>query len=102
MELTAAIEALKVLKRRCRVRIHTDSEYLKKGITDWLSKWKRLGWKRKEGPLKNRELWRELDHLCSKHQVEWRWTPGHTGNLWNERCDLLAREAIARLRGVAR
>jgi ribonuclease HI len=96
MELTAAVEALKALKRPCRVVIHTDSEYLRKGITSWLAGWKRSGWRRKEGPLKNADLWQELDAQTQRHDVEWRWVRGHAGDRYNERCDELASEAIAR------
>ena len=98
MELTAALEALKALKRRCEVLLYTDSEYLRRGITEWLPAWKRRGWKRKTGSVKNLDLWRELDLLVQKHDVEWRWVRGHSGDPLNERCDELANEAIARLK----
>ncbi len=97
MELTAAVRALETLKRPCHVVIHTDSEYLRNGITAWLPQWKRNGWKRREGTLKNKDLWQRLDDLAAKHVIEWRWIRGHAGHLLNERCDELAAEAIARL-----
>ncbi len=98
MELTAAIKALETLKRPCAVVLHTDSEYLQKGITQWLPNWKRRGWKRKGGAVKNEDLWRRLDELIQEHDVEWRWVKGHAGNVENERCDELANQAIQRLR----
>ena len=98
MELTAAIEALASLKRSCRVILHTDSEYLKKGCTEWMPKWRAKGWKRKGGALKNVDLWKRLDHLLSKHRVEWQWVPGHAGVEENERCDELATSEISRLK----
>ena len=97
MELTAAIKALEALKCRCAVTIHTDSQYLQKGITTWLPAWKRRGWMRGTGTVKNLDLWQELDALVQKHDVHWRWVPGHAGNHYNEMCDVLARDAIKRL-----
>jgi ribonuclease HI len=97
MELTAAVRALETLKRPSHVVIHTDSEYLRNGITAWLPQWKRNGWKRKEGTLKNKDLWQLLDELVQHHQIEWKWVKGHSGHALNERCDELATEAIARL-----
>lgn len=96
MEITAAISALKALKRPCSATIHTDSEYVKKGITEWLPGWKRRNWRRKGGAIKNIDLWQELDRVTQIHQVEWRWVKGHAGVHYNERCDILASEAIAR------
>lgn len=98
MELTAAVRALEALKRPCKVVMHTDSEYLKQGVTAWMRGWKRNGWKRKEGALKNVELWKELDALTARHEVQWRWVRGHAGHPYNERCDALASEAIAKLK----
>lgn len=98
MELTAAIRALESLTRPCEVELHTDSEYVKKGITEWLPGWKRRNWKRKGGPLKNEDLWRALDSIVSGHEIRWAWVRGHTGVNENERCDELASEAIARVR----
>ncbi|MBN2311859.1 MAG: ribonuclease HI [Candidatus Hydrogenedentes bacterium] len=99
MELTAAVRALESLKRTCRVVVYTDSQYLQKGITAWLPAWKRNGWQRKRGGLKNVDLWQQLDALIARHDVEWRWIRGHSGEWFNERCDELAGEAIARLSG---
>ncbi|MCE5335994.1 MAG: ribonuclease HI [Desulfobacteraceae bacterium] len=97
MELSAVIEALKLLKEPCRIRIHTDSMYLKNGITQWIRNWKRNGWLTSEKmPVKNRELWEALDALCSKHMVQWIWVKGHAGHPENERCDQLAREEIVK------
>lgn len=98
MELTAALEALTTLTRRCQVEVHTDSEYLKKGITEWLPGWKRNGWRRKRGAIKNLDLWQALDEVSAKHDIEWRWVPGHAGVPENERCDDLASEAIRRIK----
>jgi ribonuclease HI len=95
MELTAALEALKALKRPCAVLLNTGSEYVKKGITEWLPSWKRRGWKRKTGGIKNLDLWQELDSLAQMHEIEWRWVRGHSGDPFNERCDELASQAIA-------
>ena len=95
MELTAALEALKALKRPCTVLLYTDSEYVKKGITEWLPSWKRRGWKRKTGGIKNLDLWQELDALAQTHDIEWRWVRGHSGDPFNERCDELASQAIS-------
>lgn len=94
MEMTAAIEALQALNRPCVVVVHTDSEYLKRGITEWLPAWKCRNWARKEGNLKNADLWKQLDTLIHTHRVKWKWVPGHSGNPLNERCDALVREEI--------
>jgi len=99
MELTAAVRALEALTRPCDVVLHTDSEYLRNGITTWMPAWKRHGWKRKDGALKNVDLWQRLDELASGHRIEWRWLKGHAGHAFNERCDELATAAIAALRG---
>lgn len=96
MELTAVIEALKVLKRRCKVVIYTDSEYVRKGITEWISGWKRRGWKTADNkPVKNAELWLRLEELASQHDVDWRWVKGHAGDPGNERADGLANRGAA-------
>ncbi|HSH41415.1 MAG TPA: ribonuclease HI [Arenicellales bacterium] len=95
MELTAAIEALRALKRPCRVRLHTDSEYLRKGITEWIDAWKRRGWKTAgRKPVKNQELWRALDAESARHRIKWIWVKGHAGHPENERADQLANRAI--------
>jgi ribonuclease HI len=99
MELTAAIEALETLRRPMRVRLWTDSEYLRQGITTWLKGWRARGWRTADKkPVKNQDLWERLDAAQERHQVEWRWLKGHAGHAENERADQLAREAIRRLR----
>lgn len=98
MELTAAVEALTALKRPCSVTFYTDSEYLRNGITKWLKGWKRNNWVRREGPVKNVDLWKRLDELAQRHEIDWRWVRAHAGNHYNERCDELAAEAIERIR----
>ncbi len=98
MELMAAIRALEALKRPCLVCLYTDSKYLKLGVTEWLPKWKQRNWTRKEGALKNEDLWRRLDALTAQHTIAWEWVRGHAGDHYNERCDLLAQEAIQRQR----
>ncbi|MCU0934550.1 MAG: ribonuclease HI [Gammaproteobacteria bacterium] len=96
MELMAAIRALEALKRPCHVRLHTDSEYLKRGITEWISGWKRKGWKTAAGqPVKNVDLWEQLDRARSTHEVQWAWVRGHSGHPENERVDAAAREEAA-------
>lgn len=87
MEMQAAIEALTQLKEPCEVDLHTDSEYLRDGITKWIRTWKARGWKKK---VKNKELWLRLDEVSSRHTVTWRWVRGHSGEPKNERCDLFA------------
>lgn len=94
MELTAATRGLQALKRSCRVDLYTDSEYLRRGITEWLPNWRRRNWRRKGGELANVDLWQELDKAVQPHQISWHWVRGHAGNRDNERVDRLAREAI--------
>jgi ribonuclease HI len=95
MELLAVIKALQALKRRSSVRITTDSQYVKKGITEWVSRWKRNGWTTAaKKPVKNADLWRELDSAVAQHQVEWHWVRGHSGHAENERADELANRGI--------
>ena len=102
MELMAAIAALKALKRPCLVDIHTDSQYLRDGITRWLHGWKRNGWRTAEKkPVKNVDLWQRLDAVGTQHRVRWHWLKGHAGHRLNERADTLAREAIAAVRAGA-
>ena len=94
MELTAAAEALESLKRPCRVVLHTDSEYLKNGITRWHTGWVRKGWKNAQGdPVKNMDLWRRILDAAKPHQIEWAWVRGHSGDIMNERADVLATQA---------
>ena len=98
MELTAVIKALRALKRRCRVRITTDSQYVKKGITEWIAGWKRNGWRTaSRSPVKNADLWRALDTLVARHAVEWVWVRGHSGHPGNELADRLANRGIDEL-----
>lgn len=98
MELSAAIEALKTLPDCAGVVLMTDSQYVQKGITEWIRNWKKNGWKNaSKQPVKNADLWIELDALNQKHTIEWRWVRGHAGHPENERCDELARKAIGRL-----
>jgi len=95
MELTAVIRALEELKRPSELRIFTDSEYVRRGITEWMRSWKARGWKTADRkPVKNQELWMRLDALAIGHQIEWRWVRGHSGIPGNERADRLANEAI--------
>jgi len=97
MELTAALEALRALDASHEVRLVTDSQYLKKGVTQWLSGWRTRGWKTaSKQPVKNRDLWEALDNELSRHRVSWEWTRGHTGDRWNERADELASAAMGR------
>lgn len=100
MELQAAIEGLKALKEPCDVELYTDSQYLRQGITQWIHNWKRNGWRTADKkPVKNQQLWEELDALAQTHTVKWHWLKGHAGHPENERCDELARNEIDRLRG---
>ncbi|HWS01821.1 MAG TPA: ribonuclease HI [Gammaproteobacteria bacterium] len=95
MEMLAAINALATLKRPCRVRLTTDSKYVLQGITEWLAGWKRKQWKNSaRQPVKNQDLWQELDRLATPHQIDWQWVRGHTGHAENERADQLANRAI--------
>ena len=94
MEMMAAIEALSALKKRCKVQLHTDSQYVKNGITAWMHSWKKKGWvTAAKKPVKNRDLWMELDRLINKHDVSWKWVKGHVGDKYNEIADQLAAAA---------
>ena len=94
MELMAAIAALEALSSACEVTLHTDSQYVQKGVGEWMPNWIRRGWKTAAGqPVKNQDLWERLDRAASKHQVHWRWVRGHSGHVDNERVDKLARNA---------
>ena len=98
MELTAAIKALEALKRACTVDLYTDSQYLRQGMTEWLSGWKRKGWRNsKNEPVKNADLWQALDQLATQHQIRWHWVKGHAGHPENEQADALANHAIDEL-----
>ncbi|MEL6473985.1 MAG: ribonuclease HI [Pseudomonadota bacterium] len=92
MELMAAIEALNALKKPSTVTLHTDSTYVKDGLTKWIHGWKRNGWKTAaKKPVKNKDLWQALDEACSRHEITWKWVKGHAGDEGNERADALAR-----------
>ncbi len=96
MELTAAIEALESLKRPCQVNLHTDSVYVKDGITQWMNRWKKNGWRTAaKKPVKNVDLWQALDEAVARHEISWHWVKGHVGHPLNERADELAREGMA-------
>jgi ribonuclease HI len=99
MELMAAIESLNMLKEACDIDFHTDSEYVRNGITQWLAGWKRNGWRTAaKKPVKNADLWQQLDTANSRHKVRWHWVKGHAGNDLNERCDELVQQAIAKVK----
>ena len=98
MELTAVIRALEALRRPVEARVYTDSEYVRRGITEWLVSWKARGWRTADKkPVKNQDLWEQLDRLAASHRIEWHWVPGHAGVEGNERVDRLANEAIDEL-----
>ena len=100
MELMAAIMALESLKRPCHVVLHTDSVYVKEGITNWITRWKRNGWRTSnKKPVKNVDLWQRLDEALSRHDVDWRWVKGHAGDPGNELADELARAGLMAARG---
>jgi ribonuclease HI len=102
MELTAVIRALESLTRPCDVALYTDSQYVKNGIESWIHGWKRNGWKTADRkPVKNAELWRELDELAAQHRVSWHWVRGHNDHPGNERADVLANRGVDSLRGNA-
>ena len=95
MELMAAIQALEALKKPCKVELHTDSQYVMKGISEWIHGWKRRGWKTADNkPVKNDDLWRRLDAARARHDVSWNWVKGHAGHELNERADALARKGL--------
>jgi len=94
MELTAAVHSLSALAEPCRVDFYTDSEYLRRGITEWLPDWRRRGWKRKSGKLANIDLWQALEASLKEHNITWHWVRGHAGNALNQRVDSLARKAM--------
>ena len=95
MEMMAVIEALRALKGPVQARVHTDSQYVQKGISEWIHGWKRRSWKTaNKEPVKNEDLWRELDRLAAQHKIEWIWVKGHAGHAENERADVLARRGV--------
>jgi ribonuclease HI len=96
MELLAAISALEALTRACAVDLHTDSQYVRQGVTGWIHNWKRNGWRTADKkPVKNDDLWKRLDEAAARHEVEWHWVKGHAGDPMNERADALARAGMA-------
>ncbi|MFP5410062.1 MAG: ribonuclease HI [Gammaproteobacteria bacterium] len=95
MEMTAVIRALESLKRPSKVEVHTDSQYVQKGVSEWMAGWKRRNWRTADGkPVKNQDLWLQLDALAQLHQVEWKWVRGHAGHPENERADQLANQGV--------
>lgn len=101
MELTAVIEALRLLKRPVHARVHTDSQYVQKGMSEWIQGWRRNGWKTaSKAPVKNADLWQTLDDLARPHRIEWVWVKGHAGHVDNERVDRLAREATDKIKAT--
>lgn len=95
MELRAAVEALKALKRSCQIALYTDSQYLRQGMTAWIYNWRKNGWKGADkNPIKNQDLWLMLDELSKQHQIKWHWVKAHNGHEFNERVDDLARKAV--------
>lgn len=100
MELLAVIRALELLKRPVSARVHTDSQYVQKGISEWIHGWKARGWKTAaKEPVKNADLWQELDRAASAHKIQWIWVKGHAGHVENERADALARRGVESVRG---
>lgn len=96
MEIMAVIKALQALKRACKVRIYTDSVYVQKGMTEWIQNWKARGWKTSDKkPVKNDDLWKQLDSAVQQHEIEWIWVKGHAGHVGNERADALANQGVA-------
>ncbi|MDA1329851.1 MAG: ribonuclease HI [Chloroflexi bacterium] len=98
MELTAALKALEALKESSRVMLYTDSEYLKRGINEWMPNWRERGWKRKGGKLANADLWQALDQAIQQHEIEWHWVRGHSGHRENQRVDRLAKQAMLKIK----
>ncbi len=99
MELMSAIQALESLTRACNIQLHTDSKYVLQGITEWISNWKKRGWKTSANkPVKNEDLWRRLDQAMQRHRIEWVWVKGHAGDAGNERADSLANQGIRQLK----
>lgn len=100
MEMMAVIESLKALKKSCTVDLYTDSVYVKDGVTKWLDGWKAKGWKTAaKKPVKNQDLWQDIDREISRHDIAWHWVKGHAGHPDNERADELAREGILKAKG---
>ena len=100
MELRAVIEALNTLNRECEVRVHTDSQYVQLGISQWIHGWKRRGWRTSDNkPVKNADLWQALDTVSQRHRIEWVWIKGHAGHVFNERADALANAGVVASKG---
>ena len=98
MELMAVIRALQALKRACNVKVYTDSVYVQKGMTEWIDGWKKRGWRTADKkPVKNDDLWQELDAIAQQHKIEWLWVKGHAGDAGNERADALANQGVAQV-----
>lgn len=103
MELMAAIQALETLRERCDVQLHTDSNYVRQGITEWLPQWRRRNWKTADKkPVKNQDLWQRLDAAAARHQIRWHWVKGHSGDEGNELADALANQGVDEFGGAAR
>ena len=103
MELLTAINALEALTRPCRVELHTDSQYVRNGVTEWIHGWKKRGWLTADKkPVKNADLWRRLDEAHTRHEVDWRWVKGHAGHPLNERADQLANRGLEEAQAAAR
>lgn len=103
MEMLAVIRGLAALKRPVEARVYTDSQYVQKGISEWIHGWKKRGWKTADKqPVKNEDLWRQLDALAANHKIEWLWVKGHAGHVENERCDALARQGVEAVRSSGR
>ncbi len=101
LSLIAVIRALEALRRQCRVKLHTDSQYVQRGITTWIHDWKKRGWKTAaKKPVKNEDLWRQLDALAREHEIEWIWVRGHAGHDGNERADELANRGVEQARSA--
>ena len=101
MELMAAIQALETLREPCAVTLHTDSNYVRQGITEWLPQWHRRGWKTADKkPVKNQDLWQRLDQAAARHRIEWRWVKGHSGDEGNELADQLANKGVDEVLGI--
>ena len=100
MELMAAIQALEALNKPCKVELHTDSTYVKNGVTQWIHGWKARGWKTADkSPVKNEDLWKRIDQARARHEVDWRWVKGHAGHELNERADVLANKGMKEMLG---
>ena len=101
MEMMAVIQGISALKRACTIAVYTDSQYVQKGITEWIWGWKKRGWKTADNkPVKNADLWQQLDSLVKEHKISWHWVKGHAGHVENERADALARQGLTMIKGT--